>query len=46
MNKTIRISNLVYEMLVVLAKKHRPSPLKPEVYIEEIIENQYRELKR
>ncbi len=45
MNKTIRISNLVYEMLVVLAKKHRPSPLKPEVFIEELIENEYRNLK-
>ena len=45
MNKTIRISNLVYEMLVVLVKKHRPSPLKPEVFIEELIENEYRNLK-
>ena len=45
MNKTIRISNLVYEMLVVLAKKHRPSPLKPEVFIEELLENEYRNLK-
>tara|TARA_B100000941_G_C28097551_1_gene346688 strand:+ start:293 stop:430 length:138 start_codon:yes stop_codon:yes gene_type:complete len=45
MNKTIRISNLVYEMLVVLAKKHRPSPQKPEVFIEELIENEYRNLK-
>ena len=45
MNKTIRISTLVYEMLVVLAKKHRPSPLKPEVFIEELIENEYRNLK-
>lgn len=44
--KTIRISTLVYEMLVLLAKKHRPSPLKPEVFLEELIENQYRELKR
>ena len=45
MNKTIRISNLVYEMLVVLANKHRPSPLKPEVFIEELIEKEYRNLK-
>ena len=44
--KTIRISTLVYEMLVLLAKKNKPSPLKPEVFLEELIENQYRELKR
>ena len=44
--KTIRISTLVYEMLVLPAKKHRPSSLKPEVYVEEMIEKQYRELKR
>tara|TARA_Y100001972_G_C7477398_1_gene242809 strand:+ start:306 stop:446 length:141 start_codon:yes stop_codon:yes gene_type:complete len=46
MNKTIRISNLVYEMLVVLAKKNRPMALKPETMLEEIIESKYRELKK
>ena len=42
--KTIRISNLVYEMLVKIGKKHKPS-LKPEMMVEEIIESAYRELK-
>jgi len=43
--KNIRISNLVYEMLVKIGKKHKPSALKPEVVIEKMIENAYRELK-
>ena len=46
MYKSIRISNLVYEMLVVIAKKNRPSPLKPETMVEEIIEAEYRALKK
>tara|TARA_B100001989_G_C24294447_1_gene342670 strand:- start:84 stop:224 length:141 start_codon:yes stop_codon:yes gene_type:complete len=46
MYKTIRISNLVYEMLVVVAKKHRPMALKPETMIEEIIEDKYRALRK
>ena len=44
MNKQLRVSNLVYEMLVEVGKKHRPQ-LKPEVMIETLIENAYRELK-
>ena len=46
MYKSIRISNLVYEMLVVVAKKQRPSPLKPETMVEEIIEAEYRAVKK
>ena len=42
--KTIRISNLVYEMLIKIGKKHKPA-LKPEVMIEELIESAYRDLK-
>tara|TARA_Y100001937_G_C7043070_1_gene295543 strand:- start:711 stop:848 length:138 start_codon:yes stop_codon:yes gene_type:complete len=45
MNKSVRISNLVYEMLVVIAKQNRPS-LQPEKMLEAIIEDQYRTLKR
>tara|TARA_B100001093_G_C25930802_1_gene636776 strand:- start:238 stop:375 length:138 start_codon:yes stop_codon:yes gene_type:complete len=44
--KNIRISTLVYEMLLVAAKKHRPSPLKPEAFLEELIEDAYRKLKK
>ena len=40
----MRISNLVYEMLLTIGKKHKP-PLKPEVMIEELIETSYRGLK-
>ena len=46
MYKSIRISNLVYEMLVVVAKKQRPSPLKPETMVEELIEEKYRALRK
>jgi len=46
MYKSIRISNLVYEMLVVVAKKQRPSPVKPETMVEEMIEAEYRALKK
>tara|TARA_B100001057_G_scaffold480476_1_gene553360 strand:+ start:34 stop:165 length:132 start_codon:yes stop_codon:yes gene_type:complete len=42
--KNIRISNLVYEMLVKIGKKNKPS-LKPEVMIETLIDNAYRDLK-
>ena len=45
MNKQIRVSNLVYEMLVEVGKKHRPQ-LKPEVMIEELVEDAYRSVKR
>ena len=44
--KNIRISSLVYEMLLVAAKKHKPSPLKPEDFLEEIIEDAYRKIKK
>tara|TARA_B100001113_G_C21083516_1_gene611029 strand:+ start:1228 stop:1362 length:135 start_codon:yes stop_codon:yes gene_type:complete len=43
--KNIRISTLVYEMLVKLGKKHKPSTLKPEVMLEEMIESAYRDMK-
>jgi len=43
--KSIRISNLVYEMLLTIGKKHKPSSLKPEVMIEELIESAYRDMK-
>ena len=42
--KNIKISNLVYEMLVEAGKKHKP-PLKPEVFLEELIEETYRKTK-
>tara|TARA_B100001250_G_C19804564_1_gene792669 strand:+ start:2150 stop:2281 length:132 start_codon:yes stop_codon:yes gene_type:complete len=42
--KNIKVSNLVYEMLVKIGKKHKP-PLKPEVMIEELIEKSFRELR-
>ena len=42
---SIIISNLVYEMLVKLGKKHKPSTLKPEVMLEEMIESAYRDMK-
>ena len=45
MMKNIRISNLVYEMLVTIGKKHKPSSLKPEVMLEELIESAYRNTK-
>ena len=44
--KNIRISSLVYEMLLVAAKKNKPSPLKPEDFLEEIIEDAYRKIKK
>jgi len=44
--KTIRISNLVYEMLVELAKRNKPSSLKPEPFIENVIEDLYRQQKK
>ena len=43
--KNIRISTLVYEMLVKLGKKYKPSTLKPEVMLEEMIESAYRDMK-
>ena len=45
MNKSVRISNLVYEMLTEVGKKHRPQ-LKPEVMIEELVEDAYRSIKK
>lgn len=46
MYKSIRISNLVYEMLVVVAKRNRPNALKPETMVEELIEEKYRALRK
>ena len=45
MNKQLRVSNLVYEMLVEVGKKHRPQ-LKPEVMIEELVEDAYRSIRK
>jgi len=42
MNKTIKVSNLVYEMLILLAKK---SNRKPDAYVENLIQSQYKNLK-
>lgn len=42
MNKTIKISNLIYEMLILLAKK---SNRNPNAFIEELIQSQYKNLK-
>jgi len=42
MNKTIKVSNLVYEMLILLAKK---SNGKPDAYVENLIQSQYKNLK-
>ena len=42
MNKTIRVSNLVYEMLLLLAKK---SNRKPDDYVEDLIQQQYKNQK-
>jgi len=42
MNKTIKVSNIVWEMLILLAKK---SIRKPDAYVEELIQSQYKNLK-
>ncbi len=42
-NKTIKVSNLVYEMLVHAAKKNKNK--KPDVFLEELIEDAYRKIK-
>ena len=44
--KSIRINNLVYEMLVELAKRNKPTSLKPEPFIEKTIEDLYRQQKK
>jgi hypothetical protein len=43
MNKAIKISSLIYEMLVTASKTAR---LKPEEYAEKLIENAYNKNKR
>ena len=42
MNKTIKVSNIVWEMLLLLAKK---SNRKPDDYVEDLIQQQYKNLK-
>jgi len=42
MNKTIKVSNIVWEKLILLAKK---SNRKPDDYVEELIQSQYKNLK-
>ena len=44
MYKNIRISNLVYEMLVEVSKKARPQT-KPEALVERLIKDEYSHLK-
>ncbi len=44
MYKNIRISNLVYEMLVEVYKKARPQT-KPEALVERLIKDEYSHLK-
>jgi hypothetical protein len=41
-NKTVRIPNIVYEMLVELSKKPN---IKPELYLEALIRKAYAEKK-
>ena len=40
MFKNIKLSNLVYEMLVDVAKKQRPQ-MKPEALVERLIKDEY-----
>jgi len=44
--KTIRISPVAYEMLIDLAKRNKPSAVKPDVFIENLVEDLYRHIKR
>ena len=44
MFKNIKISNLVYEMLIEVAKKQRPQT-KPEALVERLIKDEYSHLK-
>jgi hypothetical protein len=43
MNKTIKVSNLIYEMLVLIAKKANK---KPEDFIEHIIQENHSKMKK
>ena len=40
MFKNIRLSNLVYEMLIEVSKKQRPQ-IKPEAIVERLIKDEY-----
>ena len=43
--KSLRISTLSYEMLVDLAKRNKPSS-KPEAFLQKMIEDLHRKIKR
>lgn len=43
MNKTIKLSNLTYEMLTFIAKKQNK---KPDDYVEQLIQTAYNSIKR
>ena len=39
--KSIQIQNIYYEMLVAIAKKNKPSAIKPEKMLEKLIEQRW-----
>ena len=39
--KSIQIQNIYYEMLIDIAKKIKPSPMKPEKMLEKMIEQRW-----
>ena len=39
--KSIQIQNIYYEMLIDIAKKNKPSPMKPEKMLEKMIEQRW-----
>ena len=41
MKKTISIDPVFYEMLLEVAKKNKPSPMKPDAWIEAMIKTAY-----
>lgn len=43
MNKTIKLTNLAYEMLVFIAKKQNK---KPDDYVEQLIQTAYNSIKK
>ncbi len=43
MNKTIKISNIAYEMLVVIAKKQNK---KTDDYVEQLIQDHYNKIRK
>ena len=39
--KSIQIQNIYYEMLIEIAKKNKPSAIKPEKMLERLIEKRW-----